>query len=110
MSATGNFDGVDFEIESRPVSGSAGSNVSVRPIPGGDNAYVDLGGQLPKKRRYRIYTATVAAFAALEAKRGSQGTLTTTAFGTCTAILENVDWDDQAPGGETNGYAEFTLL
>lgn len=108
--ATANFDGVDFEIESRPVSGSAAALVSVRHVPGGNEVYVDLGGQLPRRRRFRVYTEDVATFEALEAKRGVQGTLTTTAFGTHTAILEQVDWDVQEWSGECNGYAEFVLL
>lgn len=108
--ATATFDGVEFEIEARPVSGSASALVSVRQIPGGDNSYVDLGGRAPKQRRWRIYTADVATFQALEAKRGVEGTLTTTAFGTHTAVLMRVDLDDQNWDGVCNGLAEFVLV
>ena len=108
--ATGSFDGVDFEIESQPVSGSAGALVSVRQIPGGDSAYIDVGGKTPKRPRWRIYAEDTDAWAALEAKRGVEGTLTTTAFGTHTAVLERLDFDYQNWDGVCNGFAEFVLV
>ena len=107
--ATGTFDGVSFEIYNRPLRKEADSLVEDTFIPySGDGiVYRHLGGKLPRKWVYQIYTADQATFLALEAKRNSSATLTTTKDGTVTATLKRLDRSDEEWSGETDGIAEF---
>ncbi len=107
--ATATFDGVDFEVVSDPLEMESGAEVSVRHIPGGDNNYIDLGGKLPDRVRYQVYTPTQAAWTNLKAKRGVTGTLATTRDGTVTATLLSARRVKVWPGGETEGFVEFVV-
>ncbi len=105
--ATGTFDGVEFEIYSKPLRKEADSLVEDTPVPYSDITYRHLGGKLPRRWVYRVYTASQAAWLALEAKRNTSATLTTTKDGTVTATLKRLDREDEEAGGETTGTAEF---
>ncbi len=107
--ATGSFDGVDFEVISDPLEVESSAEVSIRHIPGGDNNYIDLGGQLPERVRYQVYTSTQAAWTNLKAKRGITGTLTTTRDGTVTATLISARRLKVWPGGQTEGSLDFVV-
>lgn len=110
--ATGTFTvggtGYTFEVLSPSVGLRQESATTTRHIPGGNNSYVDLGGQKPRRLPYAIY-CTATEFTNLLARVGQQGTLVTTLDGTSGAVLLNLSRSTTWPDGAKEATAEFEL-
>jgi len=88
------FGGVTFDLLLDGLEDTHGGNTSVREIPGGTSAYVDLGGPLLPRRTVTIKVDSEADYrtlAALPGTSGAQGTLTSPAEGAArSAVLLSV--------------------
>ena len=88
------FAGVTFDLLLNGLEDTHGGNTSIREIPGGAAAFVDLGGPLLHRRTATIKVDSEADYltlAALPGTSGAQGTLTSPAEGAPrTAVLLSV--------------------
>jgi len=88
------FGGVTFDLLLNGLEDTHGGNTSIREIPGGTAAFVDLGGPLLHRRTVTIKVDSEADYrtlAALPGTSGAQGTLTSPAEGAArTAVLLSV--------------------
>jgi hypothetical protein len=84
------FGGVTFDLLLSGLEDTHGGMTSVREIPGGASAYVDLGGALLHRRTVQLKVDSEADYltlAALPGTAGSQGTLTSPAEGAPRAVV-----------------------
>jgi hypothetical protein len=102
------FGGTPFDMEMPSYPRERRANISVRPIPGGDDFVVDYSGKGPATIRPLIL-ATDANYTALDGKVGDEATLVYEG-GTVQAVLMALSsalrYDDDSMQGE----AEFLLL
>jgi hypothetical protein len=74
------FSGVTFDLLVQGLQDQHEGMTAVREVPGGDHAYVDLGGPLLHRRSVTVQLDNEAAYfalAALPGTAGASGTLTT---------------------------------
>jgi hypothetical protein len=74
------FGGVTFDLLVQGLEDRHEGLTTVREVPGGDHAYVDLGGPLLQRRTVNVLLDNEAQYLALAAKpgtAGASGTLTT---------------------------------
>jgi hypothetical protein len=102
------FASISFDMEMPSYPRERRANLSVRPIPGGDEFYVDFTGRGPITMRPKVL-ATDANYTALENKVGDQGTLVFEG-GTVTAVLVAISAGSRYDDDSMQGDAEFLFL
>lgn len=104
------FDGVSFSILKRDRGERREGRVSVRVMLDG-TVYVDKAGRMPATRSYLLHLPSYAVFnTLLNTKTGETGTFVDSLRGTSTAILHNVEFEDDGADGSVTARAEFTIL
>ena len=84
------FAGVTFDVLLSGLDDRHDGMTSIREVPGGDHAYVDLGGPLLQRRAATIRVDTEAdylALAALPGTAGASGALTHEAEGAARDVV-----------------------
>lgn len=105
------FAGVSFEILQEDHSDSQAAVVSVRPIPGGGNVTIDVGGIAPVTRSLALLLQSDSAWTALLAKLGTTGTLSNpNGLGSAQALLTELRGRVRLPDGKNRVQATFVLL
>jgi hypothetical protein len=108
MQATFGAVAIYMDSKTRPAR-SYEAAVSVRHIPGGNNAFIDIGGIRPGTLSVTLLFPTEAAFTSLLSLLGTQAALMSDVY-SGQAILTRLGRDEVYAAGESTGSAEFVLL
>ena len=104
------FNGLSLNVTLQGVGQHEPVAYHVHKLPGGNNYYIDIGGNQPIERKVHLLFTSNTDAATFEGYRGTYGTLILTIPGTLgTALLTDTNRTQEWPNGWVEMDATFLI-